>query len=420
VSNTEDPSPPEVLAQPPGPVYDPMRAGSPVRWDTENEAWIVTSYQAARTIAREDGQVWTKVFRPPISRDEMVQIHGGGSARNIVYVDPGRQGYGNEHARLHHWLIRELSPAHCEELRMSVVRPEVVAAVDSLRRRGRAELFGDLAAAVPVRVFAAVLGLPTDERWIADCLALIDAAGRFRGHDPASPDRTDVAAALSAAQAVTDMLAPVVLERKGSSDGTLLSALWRDADDIFDPGWGLPDIVGNARVLLRAGSGTTVSGTCNALYVLLTQPGLQAHLRSESGDIRAFVEEVLRFYPPVAFTLRAAAEATSLEGVPIEQGQVMMVVNSAANRDPGHYDHPHVFDMKRARPRDHFTFQRGVRSCVGQAFARTEIEEMVRATLDLGPLRLDADAEPPEWGTRPGGVGHGRWTPLHVRWNIAE
>jgi hypothetical protein len=50
-------------------------------------------------MAREDGQTWTKVFRPPISRDEMGEIHGGGSARNIVYVDPGRQGYGDEHAR---------------------------------------------------------------------------------------------------------------------------------------------------------------------------------------------------------------------------------------------------------------------------------------------------------------------------------
>jgi cytochrome P450 len=411
----EEPAPAEVLGQPPGPWYDEVRDQSPVQWDQESQTWVATSYDAARNIARQDGQMWTKVFLPPVDRDDSVQIHGGGSARNIVYADPNEQGYSDEHARLHSWIMRELSPARCEGLRTSAVRPEAVVAVEALRNRGKAELFSELAAPVPVRVFAAVLGLPTDERWMAEFLAL-DTVSNLRGHSPAPPEPNELKAALEAARAVTEMLSPIVLERRDSDDGTLLSALWRDANEIFDPGWGTHDIIGNARIMLRAGSGTTVSGTCNTLYLLLTQPELQEHLRSEPDDVSAFVEEALRYYPPVPFILRAAVESTTLEEVAVEQGDVVMIVNAAANRDPSHYDSPHVFDIQRARARDHFTFQRGVRGCVGQSFARIEIEEIVRAVLDLGPLGLDPDAEAPSWGGRPGRVGHARWTPLHASW----
>ena len=64
-----------------------------------------------------------------------------------------------------------------------------------------------------------------------------------------------------------------------------------------------------------------------------------------------------------------------------------MVVNSAANRDPRHFEDPTTFDPARANARQHLAFGRGIHTCPGSPLARAEtrvaIERMLDRTTDI-------------------------------------
>jgi cytochrome P450 len=59
-----------------------------------------------------------------------------------------------------------------------------------------------------------------------------------------------------------------------------------------------------------------------------------------------------------------------------------MVLNGAANRDPGHFDDPGTFDVARANARQQLAFGRGIHTCPGAPLARAEGRVAVERILD--------------------------------------
>lgn len=143
----------ELLVKPPGPTCDGVWSGGSLQLVDVNEAWVITSYEAAHEVACDDGETWTKVFYAAGDRGAAVEIHGGGSSQNIFFTDPHEGHYSTQHARL----IPQLSPALCYKLREKVIR-RVVDRTDRFRSLGRAELFAALASPVPLRWMTVVPG----------------------------------------------------------------------------------------------------------------------------------------------------------------------------------------------------------------------------------------------------------------------
>ena len=77
----------------------------------------------------------------------------------------------------------------------------------------------------------------------------------------------------------------------------------------------------------------------------------------------------------------------------IPAGSFVAVSLGAANRDPGRYADPDVFDV--AREGGHaISFGHGIHKCLGMHLARLEMRVLLNAVLDRLPgLRLDPDAE---------------------------
>jgi cytochrome P450 len=59
------------------------------------------------------------------------------------------------------------------------------------------------------------------------------------------------------------------------------------------------------------------------------------------------IEEALRWETPLLIIARMATEDLELGGVSIPKGAVIAVSLGAANRDPGRYSDPDVFDIFR-------------------------------------------------------------------------
>jgi hypothetical protein len=97
------------------------------------------------------------------------------------------------------------------------------------------------------------------------------------------------------------------------------------------------------------------------------------------------VEEVLRYDPPVLLTGRLATRATEVAGVPLPRGALVTTVLAGANRDPGVFTDPAVFDVTRAGARDHVSFGAGRHHCLGASLARMEGEIGLRTIFDRFP-----------------------------------
>jgi cytochrome P450 len=147
-----------------------------------------------------------------------------------------------------------------------------------------------------------------------------------------------------------------------------------------------------ARFLFGAGQDTTSHLISMAIRILAERPELQQRLRANPERIADFLEEVLRFDPPVKVGYRLALEDTELAGVAIPAGSVLTACLSGANRDPRHFDNPDVFDIDRAHLRDHMAFSRGSHGCPGAPLARMEariaIERILARTAQFHPAEV--------------------------------
>ena len=145
------------------------------------------------------------------------------------------------------------------------------------------------------------------------------------------------------------------------------------------------DVVRLATVFFAAGQETTARLLSTGMRFLCEQPALAEELRSDPGAIPNFVEECLRLEGPIKGSFRLALGDTSLAGVPIPAGSMLMAVLGAANRDPRVFEDPDRFDPKRSNARRNIAFGHGEHFCPGASLARTEARisfERLLARLD--------------------------------------
>lgn len=129
-------------------------------------------------------------------------------------------------------------------------------------------------------------------------------------------------------------------------------------------------------MILRAGHDTTTNMIGMGTLLLMREPALRARLIARPGDIRAAVEEFLRFISPVQFSPRRVARVdVELAGVHIRAGEGLFISLPSANRDEAVFAEPDQIDIDRDNSR-HLTFGFGIHQCLGQILARVELQVM--------------------------------------------
>ena len=156
------------------------------------------------------------------------------------------------------------------------------------------------------------------------------------------------------------------------------------------PDGSTPDVINVVRTatfLFAAGQETTARLLAAALKHLCEHPELQDDLRTHRDHIPDFLEEVLRMESPVKADFRLARRDTSVGGVDIAAGTPVMLLNGAANRDPGRFECPGEFRIDRPQAQAHIAFGRGHHSCPGAPLARAEgrvsLERILDRTRDI-------------------------------------
>ena len=99
---------------------------------------------------------------------------------------------------------------------------------------------------------------------------------------------------------------------------------------------------------------------------------------------------------PVKGDFRLSRRATTVGGVELPVGTTVMVVNSAANRDPALFSDPDTFDPERPNARQHVAFGRGIHTCPGAPLARAEgVISLTRILERMSDIRIDESVHGP-------------------------
>lgn len=119
-------------------------------------------------------------------------------------------------------------------------------------------------------------------------------------------------------------------------------------------------------------------------------------LRDDRSLIRPFMEESLRFDSPTKVDHRLASKTTTIGGVEIKAGTIVMLSLAGANRDPRKFENPNEFRLDREYLHDHVAFGRGLHTCAGAPLARVEGRVTLNRILDrMQDLKISEAAHGP-------------------------
>jgi cytochrome P450 len=232
-------------------------------------------------------------------------------------------------------------------------------------RPSEIDVVSAFATPLPVRVIARVLGLPLDtydnlKEWSTTMALALEPTARRRHREAAN----------DAAVALMKHLRELVADRRASRSDDVVSLLLaaEDGDQLSEE-----ELVSQLVLLFVAGHETTTSLIGSGLLALARHPEEQQRLREDPSLGPAAVEEMLRYESPANTVARIVYEGISVGGKRIEEGQLMLCMSGAANRDPDVFAAPDHFEIGRS-PNPHVSFGGGVHFCLGAPLARLEAQ----------------------------------------------
>jgi cytochrome P450 PksS len=150
------------------------------------------------------------------------------------------------------------------------------------------------------------------------------------------------------------------------------------------------------------------------MLALWQHPEQLALLKAQPALMSTAVEEFLRYDGSVerAFN-RFVLNDVALGETAVPQGQLIIPILAAANRDPAVFENPEELDVTRS-PNPHLGFGKGPHYCLGAPLARMEAEIGLNTLLQRLPgLQTAVPLAELRWRLMP---GFRSLTALPVRW----
>ena len=266
---------------------------------------------------------------------------------------------------------------------MDAMRPKAAALAAELVTerigKGPIDFVTEIAAQIPARIIADILGIPRADlpvfmQWIADTAEALGFIELSR--------RDKIEKSLVEFNAYVDGLFAERRARPREDFITDYLRTTKEADELSEA-----EIRTQVLGLILAGSDTTRGSLCMTLAHLLARPEQwRAFCADPDGLKKGVVDEGLRFEPIVSGVPRVAMRDLEVDGYLVPTGTPIAVSLLSALRDPDVYAAPDRFDIARTdHPRWHPIFGAGAHRCVGEALARAEMEETLATIARLAP-----------------------------------
>lgn len=369
---------PDAFFDNPFPFYHQLRERAPV-YRAADGSVVLSRYDDVAAVYRDPATFVSDkrdLFFPKYGDSPLYEHH----TTSLVFRDPPY------HSRVRRLLAGALKPAAVKAM-APALEALVERLLDDIEVRVRFDLIEHFSAAIPVEIVSNLLRIPPEERtplrgWSLAILGALEprltAEQMTRGND--------------AVIAFSAYLSDLVERRRRNLDDDptdVLSCLIRgEGEEQLSE----QELLQNCIFILNAGHETTTNLIGNGVYELLWHPGELAKLRRDPSLINGAVEEILRFQSPNQIGNRQVASSTDVAGLTLAAGEQVVLMIGAANRDPGHFAKPDLFDIERS-PNNHLAFASGIHMCVGMSLARLEGRIAISRLFERFP-RLRPDGEP--------------------------
>jgi cholest-4-en-3-one 26-monooxygenase len=353
---------------PPFDVFKELRENEPVYWNPQKPDegpgfWAVTRY--------DDVVATSSNYKDYLSgHGVFIDDSVGGSELMMVNMDEPK------HTGLRALVNKGFTPKMIRRMEPHV-REIAAGIVDNIARRGECDFVTDVAAELPLRVIAELIGIPAEDhqqifQWSNQMIAV--------GDPEYSPT---IETATQAAAEVFAYAAKLTAEKRENPQDDLLSVLLNAEVD----GEKLDDMELNVFFLLLvvAGNETTRNLISGGMLAMFENPDQWQRLKDHPELMPTAVEEMLRYVSPIMYFRRTASRDTEIHGQQIKQGDKVTLWYGSANRDPEAFADPNTFDIGRS-PNAHVAFGAGgPHFCLGASLARLEIRLMFEEILKRLP-----------------------------------
>jgi cytochrome P450 len=382
-------------------LYHQLRNVAPVHrssLDQIGRPWLVTRHADAAWVAREKNLI----------KDERLVDQLGGDPESLFVQTMKRMLNfipAPRHTRLRHLVNSGFTSRTVERLRPGA-RALVNQLIDAHIDVGHMDLVRDFAYPIPLSMICELIGVPLEdtgriETWSREVIESVDEA---RLMTEEFENRRN-----EAMRGFCDYFQALIQERRKSPREDLISRLLdiqQGADDLEDQ-----DIIATSILLFQAGHDTTASLISKGMLALLQHPEQLTKLRARPDLLPNATEELLRFDTSVQLSINYAIADVPYHDQTIREGQPVIILRGAANRDPQRFPNPDHLDIERPDI-DHHSFGLGAHFCLGASLARLEIQEAIGALVSRIPqMKVELD----QVAYRPSLHLHGLES-LPVRW----
>lgn len=366
----------------PYPYYADLLKRRPIYRDEELGLWVASSAATVSTVLTSD-ICRVRPLAEPVPRTLL------GSPAAEIFRHLVRMNDGAGHCSFKRAIEATLQPIDTAQV-AEQASEWACALLEENPSQAASRYLEDFAFRLPVYVIASQLGVPRDRLrqtalWMSDfvcCLAPGSSAEQIEQGKIAAGHLFDLFhALLDAQQAETASSLLAALAAQARSAGC------EDRDTIIANGIGF----------LSQAYEATAGLIGNTIVALASQHAAREQVTADPALLRSLIAEVLRYDPPVQNTRRFLAQSGIVAGQEMQEGEAILVVLAAANRDPAANPRPEQFDLLREKRRI-FTFGAGIHACPGDTFAmliaQAGIAQLLAAEIDLEQCARSASYRP--------------------------
>jgi cytochrome P450 len=349
----------------PFPYYQRMQDEAPLYHNPEVGFWALTRFDDVIGGLAD----WSSLSSAKGSLIEQIQS-GNPPPDMMIFHDPPR------HEHLRRLIGRAFTPRRVAELEASI-RSMCIDWLDPLESAGGGDVVADLAGKLPSAVISTLLGIPA-----VDHPRLKSLSDRLLHREDGSLAMPADGIAAGAELAV--IFAELTASRRAKPSDDLISGLVQaefsgsdgEVERLTDE-----EIIFFCLLLGVAGNETTAKMIATGAVVLDAFPDERARLVADPTLWTTAVEELLRFDPPSHYQGRVATKPLAYYDQEVPEGDIVLLINGAANRDPRTFERPERFIADRPIERQ-LAFGHGIHFCLGASLARQEtrvaLEELLK------------------------------------------
>lgn len=326
-----------------------LRAQGPLAWDGASALWVAVGHAEILEIERRNEDF--------VSSQGYRSFDAGGEDNMIALDDP-------RHAEQRKLISRRFTPKAVRALDPYLTNL-ITELLDGFVGNGQLEVVSELAAQLPARLTAHLLGFDED-RW-DDIKTWSEQMMRY---DAALHNEEARAGFVSAVVGFSPPLFDLFDARRGNPTDDIIS-VWANAELGGCP-IGRETLVNETGLVISGGAETTRTVIARGLATFAEHPEQWDAMAADPSLVPGAVEELIRWVTPLNNFFRVAAADTTVAGQAIAAGDRIMLAYPSANRDEKVFADPNRFDIRRS-PNPHVAFGFGSHFCLGASLARYEL-----------------------------------------------